>query len=109
MQGFEFVGHKSIGSVGRIYAHRKDEQGLIGHVAYPVDGITPLAAEITFQAPLGRSRDHRDEVRASRNVAPDLAVIIVPTSSRSMSNQVAMPAASNPALICCTAGRSSPA
>src|ERR1700733_288728 len=62
MQRLEFVGHEGFGRAGRVYGDGEDEERSVGHIPRPVDGVTPLTAEITLQAALCRTRHDRNEV-----------------------------------------------
>ena len=45
VHGLEFVGHACVGTVRVVDGHGKDEHRTVRHVARPVDGVAPLAAE----------------------------------------------------------------
>src|SRR5439155_20721156 len=77
IQRLELVRHMRSGDVGVVDAHRQDEERALGDVARAVDRVAPLAAEVALEAALGGRRNDRHEVRAAREVALDLPIVVV--------------------------------
>ena len=77
MQRLESLRHLRDGGVRLVDAHRQDEQRALGDVARAVDGVAPLAAEISLEPALRGRRDDRHEIGAAGDVALDLAIVVV--------------------------------
>src|ERR1700722_12031726 len=77
MQRLEFVRHQRLRSRRRVDAHWQDEQRAVGHVAHPVDGVAPLAAKVAFEAPLSGGGHDGNEIRTARDVALNLAIVVI--------------------------------
>ena len=74
-------GEETLGDVrrlGRVVDHHRDhEHSAFGHVPEPVNGASPLAAEVSLHATLGRCRDHGYKKAATGDALADLAVVVV--------------------------------
>src|SRR5215469_10422550 len=79
MHGLELVWDLSARCVGVVDADRQDEERGFRHVARAVDGVAPFAAEVGFKAALSGGGDDRDEEGAARDIALDLAIVVVAT------------------------------
>src|SRR5262249_57423392 len=77
VQRLESLRYLRVAGIGVVDAHRQDEERPFGDVARTIERVAPLAAEVGFQPALGRARDDRNEVRAPRDVALDLAIVVV--------------------------------
>src|SRR5207248_236207 len=77
MQCLESFRYLRRAGIGFVDANGQDEEGAFGDVAGAIDRVTPLAPEVAFEPALGRRRDDRNEIRAARDVALDLAVIVI--------------------------------
>src|SRR4029453_9279372 len=77
VQRLELLRHQCLRFGRVVNTERHDEHRALGDIARAVDRVAPLAPEIALVAALGVGGDDGQEVAAARDVAVDLAVVIV--------------------------------